>query len=188
MNARNQLQELLQKRGLPLNLADYDSHQPYPGAPWKSTVTGSLPDRQPVSGTGTGSRKSDAEVNAAEDALSRLNADEAKAASEWDPIRAEAQAGDALLKLAAYLADDLDSPEAKSAWLQVNESDAKLAWIFDRWQLAGDPDVSNYGAGLGEKYKSTLVEAILWRRYGRRVLGPEAAEALGELRRALTAD
>lgn len=183
MNAKNQLLELLQKRGLPLNLADFDSQQPYPGAPWQSTVTVSLPDRPTVSGTGTGSRKSDAEVNAAADALLKLNGDD----SAWDPIRAEAQVGDALLKLAAYLADDLDSPEAKSAWLQVNESDAKLARIFDRWQLAGDPDVSNYGAGLGEKYKSTLVEAILWRRYGRRVLGPEAAEALRELRRALTA-
>jgi hypothetical protein len=73
----------------------------------------------------------------------------------------------------------------RTALVLLHESEGALAKVFDRWFDVGDSDLAAYGRGLGEKNKSTLVEAIVWRRYGARVLGPGAGEALGELRDAL---
>ena len=104
---------------------------------------------------------------------------------DWGQIYAEAQAGDALLKLVGYLAAGAASPEERSRWLQRHESNDWLADVFDRWREDGDPDLIAYGRGLGVKNKSTLVEALLWRRYGARVLGPDAVEALKEIGEAI---
>lgn len=184
-NAKNQLLELLAKRGLRSDRACFTSTQPSTGFPWTSTVVVTLPGRPPLTGTGSGRRTSQADIAAAEVVLVKIAAEEASEVNDWALLYAEAQAGDALLKLAGYLASELTSPEDRSRWLQIHESDASLAKVFDRWFDAGDPDLAAYGRGLGEKNKSTLVEALLWRRYGARVLGPGATEALGELREAL---
>lgn len=184
-NAKNKIQELLAGRGLPMNRVVYSSTQAGVGA-WTSTVVVTLPDRPPLTGTGTAMRKTQADIAAAEDAMAKLEAEKGTVGGhDWALICAEAQAGDALVKLAGYLASGLASPEERSRWLQLHESDGALAKVFDRWFDAGDPDLAAYGRGLGEKNKSTLVEAIVWRRYGARVLGPGAGEALGELRNAL---
>lgn len=184
MNAKNQLLEFLAGRGMPASYARFSSTQAGAGA-WTSTVVITLPGREPVTGIGTSYRKSQADITAAKDALPTLKLAEAAAALDWAHIYAEAQAGDALLKLAGYLASGLASPEERSLWLQGHESDASLAQVFDQWFDEGAPELVPYGRGLGEKNKATLVEAVIWRRYGARVLGPAAAEALGELRDAL---
>jgi len=183
-NAKTQLKELLDGLGLSQACAVYSSTQAGAG-PWTSTVTLTLPEREPIAGVGTASRRSQADISAAAEALAELAADRATEAVDWAPIYAEAQAGDALLKLTGYLATGLAAPEERSRWLQLHESDASLAQVFDRWFDEGAPELAMYGRGLGEKNKATLVEAIIWRRYGARVLGPEALEALGELREAL---
>lgn len=185
MNAKNQIQELLAKKGLPLSAAVYTSTQDFIGGPWTSTVVLTLPGQPPITGTGKAMRKTQADVAAAEDALAKLKTEPSPTDHDWAQIQADAQAGDALLKLATYLAHDLASPEARSLWLQEYESDAALARVFDIWFEAGDPDLAAYGAGLGEKNKATLVEALVWRRYGKRVLAHEAGRALRELREAL---
>ena len=184
-NAKNLLLELLAKRGLGVDLATFEHEQPFLGAPWTSTVVLTLPDRTPITGVGGASTKSQADIAAAEDVLAKLAAEDASEAGDWTLLAADAQAGDALLKLAAYLATELATPEDRSRWLQGNESDARLAQVFDRWFDEGAPELAGFGRGLGEKYKSTLVEAVIWRRYGARVLGPGATEALCELREAL---
>ena len=185
INAKNQIKELLEGLGLPQDRAVYSSRQAGSGA-WTSTVEITLPDRAAIIGVGTATRKTQADVAAAEDALARLEGEQATDARAWALIYAEAQAGDALIKLAGYLATGLISPEDRSLWLQVHEADKELAQVFDRWFAEGAPELAMYGHGLGEKNKATLVEAVLWRRYGARVLGPGALEALGELRAALS--
>jgi hypothetical protein len=185
INAKNQIKELLEGLGLSQELAVYSSSQAGAGA-WTSVVRITLPERPPISGTGTSSRRAQADVAAAEDALAKLNAEPGMKPEDWEPIYAEAQAGDALLKLAGYLATSLATREERSWWLQVHESDGALARVFDRWFDEGIPELAMYGRGLGEKHKSTLVEALIWRRYGARVLGPGAVNALGELRDMLS--
>lgn len=182
LNAKNQVLELLDARGLPRSRALFTSHQIGVG-PWMSTLVLDLPDRAPVTGTGTGQRKSSAEIAAAEDLLVKLEAQQH--VDVLDGVQADAQSGDALVKLVAYLATGLDGPEARSFWLQQHESDGWLAGVFDRWYADGDPDLATYGEGLGEKNKATIVEALIWRRFGARVLAPGAIEALDELRQLL---
>ncbi|HNC97869.1 MAG TPA: hypothetical protein PKW90_17200 [Myxococcota bacterium] len=185
INAKNQIQELLAGLGLPINRAVYTHTQAGVGA-WTSTLVVTLPDRPPLTGTGTAMRKSQADIAAAADAIAKLEEERGLAGQNWALMYAEAQAGDALLKLAGYLNSELTSPESRSRWLQLHESDASLSQVFDRWFDQGDPDLAAYGRGLGEKNKATVVEALLWRRYGTRVLGPGAMEALAELRVGLT--
>lgn len=184
-NAKNQLLELLAQRGLPDDCAAFTGRQPDPGAPWTSTVMVTLPGRPPITGSGMGARKTQADIAAAADALQRFAAEATAEVHDWSQVYADAQAGDALLKLAAYLATELTSPEDRSRWLQGNESDASLAQVFDRWFEEGAPELKPLGRGLGEKNKATMVEAVIWRRYRARVLGPGAAEALQELRAIL---
>lgn len=185
INAKNRLQELLMGRGLPGSLAVYTSTQAVVGGVWTSTVVVELPTQAPVTGCGVDPHKRQAEVAAAEDALASLATTGGAGGQDWGQIYAEAQAGDALLKLVGYLAAGAASPEERSRWLQRHESNDWLADVFDRWREDGDPDLIAYGRGLGVKNKSTLVEALLWRRYGARVLGPGAVEALKEIGEAI---
>jgi hypothetical protein len=54
--------------------------------------------------------------------------------------------------------------------LQSFESDSNLARVFDQWKSEGDPDLAMWGNNLGKDRKATLVEALLWRRFGMRVI------------------
>lgn len=123
---------------------------------------------------------------AAEHLLAQVEEEFVLEPHDWEPIFAEAHAGDALLKLAGYLATSLGTREERSWWLQIHESDRALAGVYDEWLAGGAPELAMYGPRLGEKHKSTLVEAVIWRRYGVRVLGTGAVDALGELREALS--
>lgn len=43
-----------------------------------------------------------------------------------------------------------------------------------------------YGPGLGVKLRATVIEAVIWRRYGPHVLGDGASRAMAGLLRSLT--
>lgn len=82
---------------------------------------------------------------------------------DWKKVYSEAQAGDALIKLAAYLTDELKDIEAKSRWLQRVESDPNLEAIFNRLYKEQDPSVAMFGKNLGKKHKSSWIESLIWR-------------------------
>jgi hypothetical protein len=52
---------------------------------------------------------------------------------------------------------------------------------FDRLQAGGIEEFQIYGPDLGTKRKETLVEALIWRRFGARVVGPDGTETLAEI-------
>lgn len=181
-NAKNHLKELLESLGTTLEEGTViRSQEPSPGT-WESTVTVKVPGLPEATGSGRSRRRRQAEIAAAEVAFQALK----EMGPDWSRVFRDAQAGDALLKLSAYLAEDLDSAESASRWLQARESDDALAEMFNRWKAAGDEDLVGYGTGLGTKQKASLVEALIWRRFGARVLGPEAKSALAELRTLLS--
>lgn len=185
-NAKNQLQERLQKAGQPLHLVTYTTVTPAPLG-WSSRVELALPGRPVVSAIGHGTRKAFAEVDAAEKLVALLSGADVTGidAAASEAVRVEAQRGDALLKLAAYVHPALGAASDRSAWLQRTESDTALARVFDAWKAEGAPELADYGDGLGEKAKATLVEAVLWRRFHAQVLAPGAAEALAALAAAV---
>lgn len=100
---------------------------------------------------------------------------------DWDQTVQDAQAGDALIKLAAYLSPALGSAEASATWLQTFESDGHLAATFDRLQQAGEPSLAGWGPRLSQKRKATLVEALVWRRFGPTVLGEQAPKGMAQV-------
>ena len=173
--AKNQIQEIVTSLGWPDYYVQYDSKFLGPRN-WESKVT--IPKVFPgVSGTGKGSRRSEADVKAAEMVLPQLP----DVKSEWSRSMRDAQAGDALIKLAAYTAEVTISAYGASLWLQLFENDNVLAANFDRWKAEGIEEFRAYGPNLGTNLKATLVETLVWRRFGPRVLTPGAAEALKEI-------
>jgi hypothetical protein len=62
--------------------------------------------------------------------------------------------------------------------LQNTETNPHLAKIFDQWRSQGEPELAIWGPNLGKKKKATLVEALLWRRFGKRVLTSNATMEL----------
>jgi hypothetical protein len=184
-NAKNQLQELLQSLGCDKNCADF---QPLPPAPLYlhgSTVTVTFPDGRSVQGTGRHNGKTDAEIAAAQAALEQMHTDLEDLFIDWDVVSVEAQAGDALIKLGVYCSEEFQTAEDKSKRLQTLESDKHLAKIFDQWKNNGDPDLAIWGPHLSEKRKATLVEALLWRRYGQQVISVTAPKQLQSLLESL---
>jgi hypothetical protein len=113
--------------------------------------------------------------------LDRLHASHPHYFEDWESSRVEAQAGDALIKLAVYLASDPGSAAAASLLLQRVERNALLAELFDRWQAEGDPELADWGNHLSVARKGTVVEALLWRRYGDFVRTDAARGQLGAL-------
>ncbi len=175
MNAKNELQELFQRMGWKTPAAGLYSHERVePSGRWRSTIDFRLEDDRHLSGVGEADTKSQADVAAAAAALEKLEPEP----DDLD-VRRDAQAGDALIKLAAYLV--LGDPAAASTWLQSYEADAHLAKVCERWARAGDPEVLRLGAGRGWKHRASIVEALIWRRYRGRVLGPEGEAALREI-------
>lgn len=173
-NAKNQLLELLKNLGCPESCATFSSEPLSPLGLHRSTVTVTFSDGRQVCGTGSAQRITHAEVAAAQAALDVLNAHHLDLIVNWDEIRVEAQAGDALIKLAAYRSRDTTKASEKSQLLQQWESDAHLVEVFDLWKSQGNPDLAIWGNNLGQKHKATLVEALLWRRFGAQVLAVDA--------------
>jgi len=173
-NAKNQLLEVLQNLGCTEDCATF-SESNCSSSARRRTVTVIFPDGREVSATGEGYRNSDADIAAAQFALDQLRSEHSDLLVDWDEIFSQAQAGDALIKLSVYLAAGLTNASDRSQLLQRMESDLHLARLFDLWRSQGDPDLAIWGPKLGEKRKATLVESLLWQRFGERVLTPNAA-------------
>lgn len=164
-NAKNQLLELLRNLGCSEDCADFQSES-MPLGSHQSTVVVSFPDGRVVRGSGKGSRKSDADSEAAKDVMDQLSKVHPNLVVDWAEINVQAQAGDALIKLGIYLSTEIKSASDKSLKLQCLESDSHLVKVFDHWKAQGNPDLAIWGANLGKKHKATLVEALLWQRFG----------------------
>lgn len=178
-NAKNQLLELLKDLGCVEDCASFQSV--FVLNAHCSTVSVTFPDGRTVQGTGAGKRKSDADIAAAQSALDQVRNIHPDLLVAWDEIFVEAQAGDALIKLSVYLSADLKNSEQKSRCLQNLESDFHLATIFEQWKTQGHTDLAVWGDNLGEKRKATFVEALLWRRFGAKVITDNAQTQLQSL-------
>lgn len=171
-NAKNDLFELLQHLGCWESMARFSSSYHQASGGFSATVQVDFPDGRRVEGWGMASKKTQSEINAAQDALDTLVLHHPDLKINWDEVFVEAQAGDALIKLGVYLDARLPTAAEKSYLLQRLETDAHLVRIFDQLQADGDPDVAIFGENLGEKRKATWVEALIWRRYGKQMLHP----------------
>jgi hypothetical protein len=187
-NAKNQLLELLKNLGCSEDCANFQSESMSPSGLHQSAVVVNFPDGRTVQGSGKGARKSDADIAAAKDAIEQLSNNYPDLMVDWADINVQAQAGDALIKLGIYLSTSIKSSSDKSLQLQSLESDPHLAQVFDYWQAQGDPDLAIWGTNLGEKRKATLVEALLWRRFGTQVISTNASEQLQALIKMIVTD
>jgi hypothetical protein len=185
-NAKNKLQELLDDLGCTGHCIGFQ-HTSVADL-YRSTVMVTFPDGRTVQGTGEGQRKSDADITAAQDALDRVARIYPYLLVDWKKLGIEAQAGDALIKLGVYLSAESKSAADNSNRLQVSETDAHLARVFDRWKAQNDPDLAIWGNDLGAKRKATLIEALLWRRYGQNVIAANAPAQLASLLGTLRLD
>ncbi len=102
-------------------------------------------------------------------------------AVDWDAVRSEAQAGDALLKLAFYAEPGGHPPWERSGKLNEAESDRALSEQFERLRQEVDW-LRIFGPELGTKKRATLTEAVIWRRHGADVLDRGARGVLAALR------
>lgn len=177
-NAKNELLELLKNLGCSEDCANFQPKSMSASGFHQSTVVVSFPDGRTVQGSGKGSRKTDADVVAAKDAIEQLSNDYPDLIVDWAEINVQAQAGDALIKLGIYLSAATKSASDKSLQLQRLESDSHLAMVFDDWKAQGDPGLAIWGANLSVKRKATLVEALLWQRFGTQVISANASEQL----------
>lgn len=166
-NPRNELEQLLRMWGL---VAERHIHTRYeePGEQWfRATVTVEFPDGETVAARGERTIGKKATMKQACAAvLHKLRSTHPHLFVDWEEIRVDAQAGDALIKLAAYLSPSLESSSASSCWLQKLESNAHLARVFDQWKEDGHPELARWGSWLSDHRKGTLVEAALWREVG----------------------
>ncbi len=180
-NAKNQLLELLKNLGCSEDCADFQSMSMSSSGFHQSTVVVNFPDGRIVQGSGEGSRRTVADIAAAKDAIEHWSSKYPDLIVDWAEIKVQAQAGDALIKLGIYLSTTIRSASDKSLQLQSLESNSHLAKVFDHWKAQGDPDLAIWGANLGEWKKATLVEALLWQRFGMQVISESAFEQLPAL-------
>jgi len=182
MNARNQLDELLKNLGCnETQESDYQFRSISPNGFFRCTLVVRFPDGREVQGEGEGSRKSIASIETAQAVLDQINLHYPDLIVNWGEISVEAQKGDALIKLGVYLSADLITSSDRSYRLQKLESNSHLADIFDRWKNQGDPDLAKWGLNLSGDKKATLVEELLWKRFGRQIIDEDAINELRSL-------
>ena len=178
-NAKNRLQELFHARGWRLDWSALLRHDQLGlSGGWRSTIDHVLPDGRRLVGAGEANKTTQADIAAIAAAFEGLDVE---VQGDDDAIMVDAQAGDALIKLAAYVVMADASPASRSLWLQHHETDAGLSTLFDRWWDAGDEDVQSYGRGRGEKFQASVVEALIWRRFRDRVIMADAKDALVQI-------
>jgi len=161
--------------------SDYQFRSISPNGFFHCTLVVRFPDGREVQGEGEGSRKSIASIETAQAVFDQINLQYPDLIVNWNEIFVEAQKGDALIKLGVYLSEDLITSSDRSYRLQKLESDSHLAEIFERWKNQGEPDLAKWGQNLGEKRKATLVEALLWERFGRQIINEDAKNQLRSL-------
>ncbi|MFK7979156.1 MAG: putative dsRNA-binding protein [Saprospiraceae bacterium] len=176
---KNKLQEFAQNIGYLADSIRYESLAISQGQTFfKSKVQVSFNLGIRITEEGIGATKLVAQNNAAAAALKTLKANHPELAVNWKTVDMEAQAGDALIKLAAYLTDKLSSSEAKSRWLQRVESDANLEAMFDKLHQEQDPSVAMFGKNIGKKHKATWMEALIWEWFNNKGLPPTLKQNL----------
>lgn len=141
---------------------------------WAAEVVLDLPDRQRV-GRGEGQGKANAEHAACDGVLAQLEP------VDWETIKADAQPGDALFKLAGYLLCGEATADGRARWLRAHERDSVFARLFDARREAGDPDLQRFGPRLGVERKATMIEALFWYRHRDAVLQDDHLAALQAL-------
>jgi hypothetical protein len=184
-NAKNQLLDLLKNLGSHEDFADFQPSVPLPPYNHGSTLIVTFPNGCSVRGAGEGIRIPDAHIAAAQAVLDQVHLRHSNLIIDWDEVSVEAQLGDALIKLGVYCSEEFQTTEDKSKQLQILEADKHLAKIFDQWKNSNDPDLAIWGPHLGEKRKATLVEALLWRRFGTQVISITAPKQLRSLLESL---
>ena len=186
-NAKSQIFKILKNLGCLEECVNFETtlSSPPPNTQHSTVVTVKFPNGHAVRGTGNGQRKVDAEIVAAQSVLEILRNTYPELLVNWEEIYVEAQAGDALIKLGVYLSESLRTASDKSKELQKWEPDQNLVKVFEQWKAKGDPDLAVFGSNLGEKKKATLVEALLWRRYGSQIMTDDAPLKLQSLLKML---
>jgi hypothetical protein len=184
-NAKNRLYEFLKELGYLENCVQFYSLESSPNGNFKICATVKFADGRQVKGTGKGLKKLEAEVAACKNVLSSIGKRHKELLIDWEQVFVEAQAGDALIKLCAYLSDSFETIEQKSLWLQRLESDNHLAQVFDSLKQKNDPLVAIFGNNLGIKKKATWIEALIWKRFGNACLSTDSKERLNELAKFL---
>lgn len=180
-NGKNRLHEFMKELGYFENCVKFHSLQPSPNSLFKIQASTYFADGRIVAGVGEGQKKVEAEIAACENVLSIIHEKQEDLLIDWGQVFVEAQAGDALIKLCAYLSDSFETIEQKSRWLQSLESDYHLARVFDALKQRNDPSVVIFGSNLGTKKKATWMEALIWKRFGKACLSAHARERLNEL-------
>lgn len=183
-NAKNRLLERLKDLGWPEVKLSFTRQQLGPNGGFRSTATLHIEGVVHLQGEGQGHKATDAEIAASRVVLERLEAERPEFFPDWEGLKVQAQAGDALVKLAVYLDGDDRGAMGRSLTLQGSESNAALSVLFEPWREE-DPTWGCYGPGLSTERRALLVESRIWRMFGARVLAPEAAEVLGEIRAAV---
>ena len=181
-NPRNQLESVLRQAGLVAEnhievVTDQLGEQSF-----RARVTLEFPDGVVVSEEGgqTIGKKPSIKL-ACQAVLDQLQHTHPYLFTSWEELRVEAQAGDALIKLAAYLSDAVPTAAAASDWLQALESNENLAQVFDRWKAVDHPELTQWGTWLSDDRKGTIIEALIWRQYGARILSASARAELAGL-------
>lgn len=164
-NPKNELIEFVQNIGYLANCIEYSILEQNVNI-YRVQVAVSLNMEITIIHEGAASTKMQAQMGAARNALDNFQTFHPSFFIDWDKvINVDAQKGDLLIKLYAYLKDDLGSIGDKSIWLQDNESNKHLAKVFDRLKAKCHPDFAMFGNNLGWKHKADWIEFLLWKQF-----------------------
>ena len=178
-NAKNRLAELLKSIGHEDNaIIKYKTERVNPS---RTTLVVAFPHGLILQGSGQANRLNDAEFIAAQEVLDQLGKHYPKLIVDWDKLMVEAQCGDALIKLGIYLSEDFKKSKDKSDELQRKETNERLAKVYDQWIADKDPDLTGWGTHMNVHNKASVVEALLWRRFNKKVIAEGANEHLKTL-------
>lgn len=164
-NATNRLLEWLKGLGWPESCLDVTAPSPGGLQPHQVEATLRIPDLDlDLVGRGQAARVKDAKKAACADLLAQLDRLHPDLFFDQDSLAAEAQAGDALLKLSVFAWDSPLTAADRSLLLQEHETNEALARRFDELRAA-DPWAARLGPGVGVKARATVFEAAVWRRH-----------------------
>lgn len=178
-NAKNRLAELLKDIGYEDN--EITAYHTVSVNPARSTLVVTFPHGLTLQGNGKANRKTDAEIIASQEVIDQLYKLHPELIFDEEKIMVEAQRGDALIKLGIYLSEDFKKPSDKSEELQRKENNERLAQVYDRWIADKDPDLLGWGTHMDIHKKASVVEALLWRRFNKKVIAEGANEHLKTL-------
>jgi hypothetical protein len=183
MDEKSQLFNLLSSIGHEAkDITDYQSYEDF--KIHSCDLTLKLPNGLEIHGYGKGASKKKAEIEASSDVINQLHEDYPHLIVDWDKINVDAQAGDALIKLGVYLSGNLKVSD-NSSRLQSIETNERLAKVFDRWIADKDPDLAGLGTHMDIHKKASVVEALLWRRFNKKVIAEGANEHLKTLLKSI---